>query len=296
MCAIAVNIGVQKLRSIDITAAFLQSNALNRDIFVKPPKDIMEERILWHLRKPLYGLCDAGRRFWLKVKEILEKNGYKKLTGDEAFYYKNDKKGDLEGMILLHVDDFLMAGTNTFTENTTKLFQNELKVSKIQDGSMRFCGVDLELRDNKIYMNMDEYTKTIKEIPIRPGSKKQTVTWQEHLDVKRVCGQAQWIALTNRPDIAFGATKMATFTANSTLEDLMFVNKIVRKIHARRSLMIFERIGNKEDLIVHGLSDAAFKRVFINTDIGWVVRSALIDWPTTYFTEIELSKSEEKLI
>ena len=34
----ALNIGIEKLRSIDITTAFLQSNVLDHEIFVKHPK------------------------------------------------------------------------------------------------------------------------------------------------------------------------------------------------------------------------------------------------------------------
>ena len=41
-------INVDLLRSIDITAAFLQVEELKRDIFVEPPKDLKEEGIvLW---------------------------------------------------------------------------------------------------------------------------------------------------------------------------------------------------------------------------------------------------------
>ena len=106
------------IRSIDISAAFLQAEKLEGEI--------------WRLRKPLYGLNDAGRRFWLKVKKILEENGYRKLEGDEAFHYKNEKE-ELKGMILLHVDDFLMAGDDDFLNETTEMFEKNLSVSKKED-------------------------------------------------------------------------------------------------------------------------------------------------------------------
>ena len=106
--SLAATTKIQKLRSIDIRAAFLQSDKLKREVFVRLPEDIAEEGILWKLQKPLYGLTDAGRRFWLRVKAILEENGYKRVTGDEAYYYKQED-GKLIGQLLLHVDDFMMA-------------------------------------------------------------------------------------------------------------------------------------------------------------------------------------------
>lgn len=51
------------LQSIDIRAAFLQSRALDRDVFIEPPKDLKKEGVLWKLKKPLYGLDDASRKF-----------------------------------------------------------------------------------------------------------------------------------------------------------------------------------------------------------------------------------------
>ena len=44
----------------------------------------------------------------------------KKLDGDEAFYLKH-VDGKLKGMILLHVDDFLIGGDEDFVETVTKL-------------------------------------------------------------------------------------------------------------------------------------------------------------------------------
>ena len=75
------------MRSIDIRAAFLQAKSLDREVYLEPPKNIKREGKLWILRKPLYGLNDASRKFWLKVKEVFRDIGMKRLDGDEAFYY-----------------------------------------------------------------------------------------------------------------------------------------------------------------------------------------------------------------
>jgi hypothetical protein len=75
------------LESVDIRAAFLQSKALDRDVFLKPPKDLKKPGKIWKLKKPLYGLDDASHKFWLRVKEIFKKEGLKNVTGDKAFYF-----------------------------------------------------------------------------------------------------------------------------------------------------------------------------------------------------------------
>merc|ERR1712236_51225 len=65
-----------KIVSMDIRAAFLQAKTLDREVFVRPPKDQEKEGKIWKLLKPLYGLDDASRKFYLIVKETLQKLPY----------------------------------------------------------------------------------------------------------------------------------------------------------------------------------------------------------------------------
>ena len=50
---------------------------------MEPPKDIKKQGKLWKLKKPLYGLNDASRKFWLKVREIFAQEAFDDYRGDE---------------------------------------------------------------------------------------------------------------------------------------------------------------------------------------------------------------------
>ena len=65
--------------------------------------------------------------------------------------------------ITLHVDDFMMAGSKKFVYETTEIFERTLTVSKIEDDQFRFCGVDVSLKDGKIYVEMEDYADSLKE-------------------------------------------------------------------------------------------------------------------------------------
>merc|ERR1712105_528889 len=77
------------LRSMDISATFLQANKLDRDVFVEPPSDVKKQGIILKLLKPLYGLKDAINMFWLRMKQILKEQGLMTTKGDKTFYSKN---------------------------------------------------------------------------------------------------------------------------------------------------------------------------------------------------------------
>ena len=62
------------LKSIDIKRAFLQGNAIDRDVLIRPPDEAETDK-LWHLKKCVYGLADAPRKWYLTLKEKLTEFG-----------------------------------------------------------------------------------------------------------------------------------------------------------------------------------------------------------------------------
>ena len=83
------------------------------------------------MRKPIYGLEDAGRKFWLKVDKIFKGKGMKTLHGDNAFFYLHDGKS-LLGMILCHVDDFSISGKKEFVGMINDLLMENFTISKME--------------------------------------------------------------------------------------------------------------------------------------------------------------------
>merc|ERR1711867_380851 len=121
--------------SMDIRAAFLQAKKLDREVFVRPPYDIKKEGKIWKLLKLLYGLDDASKKFYLKVKETLQELRLKTLPGDDAFYYKH-KDGKLMGQILSHVDDFTIAGDTDFVKRIVTGIKERFTVSKVEEDKL----------------------------------------------------------------------------------------------------------------------------------------------------------------
>ena len=104
--------------------------------------------------KPLYGLDDTSRKFYLKVKETLHELGLKTLPGDDGFYYEN-RNGILLGMNLSHVDDFTIAGDDEFVERIVNGIRKKFTVSKVEKDVFRFTGLDVRAGNGKIEVSME---------------------------------------------------------------------------------------------------------------------------------------------
>ena len=64
------------------------------------------------------------------MKSVFEEMGLKRLEGDKAFYYKHNDNGNLEGMVSSHVDDFNLAGTDSFNKIVTEKIKIVLDISR----------------------------------------------------------------------------------------------------------------------------------------------------------------------
>ena len=245
--------------SIDIRAAFLQSKQLNRDVYVVPPRDIAKPGTLWKLKKPLYGLNDASRRFWLRLREVFEKENLKTLPGDEAFYYKN-VNGNLLGMIITHVDDFQVAGSDQFIDSILERLNSTLTVSKVERGSFRFTGIDVQKVHDGIVLSMDEYAKSFEEIKeIKRVKKDTSLTKTEMKLFRKYVGKMNWLAENTRPDLAIWSLNLSKQNAKATIGDLKKINHVVKKVRCRQSKVKFPVVGRKEDLVIHAIGDASYK-------------------------------------
>ena len=62
-----------------------------------------------------------------------------------------------------------------------------------------------------------------------------------------------------RPELSYTALQMSKKNTNATIADLRDVNRIFKKVRARDRCLKFERIGEREDLIIVRVGDASLK-------------------------------------
>ena len=122
------------VRTADVKAAFLQGADLERDVYVRPPKERREKGIVWKLIKRAYGLVDASRGFYLELDKVVTELGCKASVFDPALYMYYKEDGSLGGMILTHVDDLLHgSGDDQFQQTVMEPLKKRFLFGREED-------------------------------------------------------------------------------------------------------------------------------------------------------------------
>ena len=180
------------------------------------------------------------------------------IVGDNAvFYYREN--GKTQGIINVHVDDFITMGTENFYKNVVDKLKNMFKFSKIERGEngFRFTGVDIKTTSDGITMNQDVYASCIQELEIPKGKNSDLLNKEQFKQFRGLTGKLIWLSEQTRPDLSFPSLEMSCKNRTATIQDMKDANKIVKQAKSETSQIKFGRIGKFENLKILAFSDAA---------------------------------------
>ena len=130
--------------SLYVKTAFLQGHRLDRDVFIKPPKEAAcQQTVIWKLLKPVYGLQDASLRWFARVCEELKKIGFTACPFEPTLFIFV-KDGQLLGLVSFHFDDFLFIGSEYFSQTATCKLKNTFTIGKFFKCPLNFTGLFIE--------------------------------------------------------------------------------------------------------------------------------------------------------
>ena len=144
--------------------------------------------------------------WYLTVKEQIESNGIVKCPYDDAFFSNNDV--ELQGLMAIHVDDFIYAGSEHFEDIIVNNVLHNVDVKTMDATDFTYLGLEVkQLEDKSITVSQNKYIqRELHEIPIslkRKGQKNHALSPTEYKQYRSVCGQLLWLSVQTRPDISF---------------------------------------------------------------------------------------------
>ena len=246
-CAIAVQ-NNWTMCSADVQAAFLQAVDLDREIYVKPVAEANNEGLLWRLRKPMYGLFDSGRQWYITIVTFLKDKGCLVLPTDLACLYWH-KDGILHGIITIHVDDIPFCGSPEFTEQVIKPMLDKFKFGLVQKGEFKCLG--WSLKQYRDYLTIDQFDYVedkIKHPDINVAGRPN----DEMLDAPEItimrgsCGQFRWLADHSRADLGYDELELSMNVAKATIKDVKLVRKMVNCVKSTPIKLKFNKIDGDE--------------------------------------------------
>ena len=168
--------------TIDISRAYLQSNNLERPVYIIPPTTVeADQSVVWKALKPVYGLCDSTKNWALTMQEALQEMGGVQSIADPSMHYFSGwgKKqwyernpphkleqleplswelppetiGHLQdvevfGFCVIHVDDVLYAGNNKFLNYFRSSMMNRFICKQPDRDSACYLGMQIDRLEN----------------------------------------------------------------------------------------------------------------------------------------------------
>ena len=248
----------------DVTCAFLQGAKLERDVFVLPPRERRVPGILWRLLKPVYGLVDAPRGWYLALDEKLIKSGCTKCNLDPAMYFQfsddSEKEKGLSGIALTHVDDVLHGGNSAFKRvmSDVKTF---FKFGVDEEGEFRYVGMHMRQTSSGIIIDQDHYVKSF-ELPDMQGAKgllKDVLNEEGQKEFRSHVARVLHVGYQSRPDVCFEAKTLSSKYGKATKGDLKLLIKLTKKLQCSPTHMCFPNLGQIDEWMLVGYGDAGIK-------------------------------------
>ena len=275
--ALAIAVAKQwKVKAIDIKSAFLQGQAIQRDVYLKPPKEAnVDKEVIWKLQRCLYGLNDAARKFYDSIVQELRKLGCRKSNLDHSLFTLTDDKG-CHGMLAAHIDDFLHVGDTTFEDKVTSKLCERFVAGKHLSSEFKYTGHQITQYREHIILDQNDYLEGISPATLsaeRAMQKTSELTAEEATKYRSIIGSLNWAWQGTRPDLAFELTHLSTRFKSCTVADLIDVNKLLQKARANKCEIKFSNLGREEDWRIITYTDASFANLCNGTAscIGYVV-------------------------
>ena len=227
------------LHGFDIRRAFLQGDPIDRIVFLKPPPEA-NTTMLWKLNKCVYGLGDAPRSFYLKLRRELTKLNVTQSVFDQGLYFFFENS-QLAGILSVHVDDIIHGGNSNFLTSVIKPLSEILMFSTEYHSMFEYLGLHLiQNSDYSISVNQTSFTKSIKKILLPPNCSNDDLLSTEAREMFRsAVGQLTWLSGISRPEIAYHVCVAATVASSATVRDALQLNKVIKRVQNSTSFITY---------------------------------------------------------
>lgn len=253
LIALAVQQGMS-LNHWDVTCAFLHGE-LEETVYMQQPEGYTDgtDNVL-ALKKAIYGLKNAGRRWYQKLTDFLLTVDFTASEVDPCVFVL--RKGDSILIIGIWVDDIIVLSNDPLLEQCVRV-QLETKF-EIKDlgNAKHILGLNIEREGDHLKIDQSHYIHSVLEKFNMVDANKINTPMEVNLQFEKtkpgeevqapyreLIGSLLWIATCTRPDISFAVSKLASYSNNPSELHWKSTKRILRYLKGTQN---FGLIYNKE--------------------------------------------------
>lgn len=135
------------------------------------------------MNNSIYGTNDAARAWYLSIRSVLFDTGWEALVFEPASSVMHDSKRNLVAVMIMHVDDFLMAIRPNLRDRVVGLLQK-----RVGFASLKSCQQEKVTSCGREYIQHKDYVHRRyqhEQVPRQYGNLPCTPTSRPHSGVKR---------------------------------------------------------------------------------------------------------------
>ncbi|GAA6014203.1 hypothetical protein JCM8202_005183 [Rhodotorula sphaerocarpa] len=300
------------IRRFNVTAAFLHGHLDEKHpLFAKQVpgfEDRSRPGLVRRLRRSLYGLRQAGRKWNETFVERLKGIGFAQSRADPSLFVRR-REGKI-AIVPIHVDDGLVIGDDDLKQVISDLSASLDDSVKEEDLTL-FLGVRIRRReDGSIALDQRHYVEKIEErfgfegVPKRPIDTPASLVAdlmprkedepRSNEQYRELLGALLYLAICTRPDISYAVAVCSRFAGDPAPRHWTQLKRVARYAIATKSNgIVYQPSGNRE---IAGFTDADHAGD-VNTRrsvSGWVftLAGAAIDWQSKRQPVVSISSTE----
>src|SRR6201990_198253 len=267
-----INMKDWQVKTLDVKTAYLQGKEIEKEVVIKPPEEANTSK-LWKLKKAVYGLKDAARKWYESLVELLIRIGGKRSKIDNTIF-KWEDDGIIYGIMGIHVDDLIYGGNKIFEEKVISKIKEELKVGREESGIFKYLGIEIEQEEKgDIYISQKSYSRDkLGIIRLNKNNKDERLNEEEMTEYRSLLGKLNWMSQNTRPDLSFEVSFFGRNMKEAKREDYEKLVKVAERAKRGEIQMKIPKLkGGRMRLEVY--SDASFGNVSEGrTQIGYCIR------------------------
>ena len=259
------------LHQMDVKTAYLHA-PIDFEIYMDQPegyevKSTNDEKLVFKLKKSLYGLKQSGRNWNKMLHDHLIENGFTQNEADHCVYAR--QRGSDKVILVIWVDDLIIAASDEDALNDVKVMLSERFKMKDLGQLKHFLGIDFVQSKGCVKMSQKKYVDQILErfnmqdCKPRATPCEQKLNYSDDAEVmeevrkyREVVGSLIYLATCTRPDLGFVVSKLSHYFSNPTEEQWVTVKHVLRYLKGTSNKELTYRRCDDEDLQIHAYSDA----------------------------------------